>query len=126
MADTRNVALVKRMYASKGDPAIANETLLASDLIWDLAPGFSFGGTHHGYQNVMSNFFGQLPTVFDAFRAEGEQYWESGEDVVVALGHYHGVTKKGRSVSSRFIHIWTIRDGKLAHLQQTADTMETD
>jgi ketosteroid isomerase-like protein len=26
-------------------------------------------------------------------------------------------------VESRFVHIWTVRDGKVARLQQTADTV---
>jgi hypothetical protein len=38
-------------------------------------------------------------------------------------GRYFGVSKKGRRVQSRFGHFWTIRDGKVARLQQTADTL---
>jgi uncharacterized protein len=59
---------------------------------------------------------------FAEFYAEGDEYFESGDHVIV-LGRYCGVTKKGRRVEARFAHFWTIRDGKVARLQQTADTL---
>jgi len=42
---------------------------------------------------------------------------------VIVLGRYFGVTKKGRRVQARFAHFWTLRDGKIGRLQQTADTL---
>jgi uncharacterized protein len=39
------------------------------------------------------------------------------------LGHYHATPKgEDEEVQVRFIHLWTIRDGKLAHMQQAADS----
>ena len=69
----------------------------------------------------MNDFFAFFAD-FDEFYAKGDEYFESGDHVIV-LGHYFGVSKKGRRVQSRFAHFWTIRDGKVVRLQQTADTL---
>src|SRR5689334_18567932 len=68
-----------------------------------------------------SDFFTFLAD-FDEFYAKGDEYFESGDHVIV-LGRYFGVTKKGRRVRARFAHFWTLRDGKVGRLQQTADTL---
>ncbi|MDT0323955.1 nuclear transport factor 2-like protein [Streptomyces millisiae] len=37
------------------------------------------------------------------------------------------MTKRGNSADVRFIiHIWTVRDGKLTHLRQVADSLVVD
>ena len=59
---------------------------------------------------------------FESFAARPEQYFADDEDHVFVLGHYHAVTKNGHEADVRFIHLWTVRDGKLAHLQQAADS----
>jgi ketosteroid isomerase-like protein len=58
--------------------------------------------------------------------AEGEQFYPDGDKHVFVAGHYHGTTKSGTSTTARFIHLWTIRDGKLAHMQQAADSLVID
>jgi ketosteroid isomerase-like protein len=42
--------------------------------------------------------------------------------LVRRLGHYRVVSKAGAEVDARFIHLWTVRDGKLTHLRQAADS----
>src|SRR5262252_5084013 len=79
------------------------------------------GGVYRGLDTTVRDFFPFLAD-FDEFYAKGDEYFESGDHVIV-LGHYLGVSKKGRRVQSRFAHFWTIRDGKVGRLQQTADTL---
>ena len=78
-------------------------------------------GVYRGIDTVVNDFFAFLAD-FDEFYAKGDEYFESGDHVIV-LGRYFGVTKKGRRVEARFAHFWTIRDGKVVRLQQTADTL---
>jgi ketosteroid isomerase-like protein len=95
--------------------------LLADDVEWDIAEGFPNGGVHRGRDATVRDFFPFLAD-FDEFCARGDEYFEAGDHVIV-LGRYFGVSKRGPRVQSRFAHFWTIRDGKVARLQQTADTL---
>ncbi|MER6976443.1 nuclear transport factor 2 family protein [Streptomyces carpinensis] len=72
------------------------------------------------------DFFGPLHERFESLQAVGEEYFADDNGRVFALGHYRGVTKKGDSADVRFIHIWTVRDGKLVKLQQAADSLVLD
>jgi len=120
MSDTSQIALVRNLYAAMGD-VNSFKSLLADDVEWDIAEGFPNGGVYCGLEKTVSDFFPFLAD-FDEFYAKGDEYFESGDHVIV-LGHYFGVSKKGRRVRSRFAHFWTIREGKVGRLQQTADTL---
>lgn len=120
MSESPNVALARRLYDSNADPAVTKE-IMSPDIIWDITPGFPFGGVYHGYDSMMNDFFGSLLPGFESFGAKAEEYFATGDNVFV-LGHYHGQTKTGKTVDARFIHLWTVRDGQLAHLRQAADS----
>src|SRR5262249_457737 len=120
MSDTSQIALIPKFYAAMGD-VNTFKSLLADDVEWDIAEGFPNGGVYRGLDTTVSDFFPFLAD-FDEFYAKGDEYFESGDHVIV-LGHYFGVSKKGRRVQSRFAHFWPIRDGKVGRLQQTADTL---
>jgi uncharacterized protein len=124
MSDSANVAVVRRMYESKGDPAVTKE-VMDPGIVWDITPGFPGGGIYHGFDSVVNDFFGPLFGRFDAFYPVGEEFYADG-DHVIASGHYEGTTKTGTSVQVRFIHLWTVRDGKLARLRQAADSLVVD
>ena len=120
MSDTSQIALIQTLYAAMGD-VNSFKSLLADDVEFDIAEGFPNGGVYRGLDTTFNEFFPFLAD-FDEFYAEGDEYFEAGDHVIV-LGRYCGVTKKARRVQSRFAHFWTIRDGKVARLQQTADTL---
>jgi ketosteroid isomerase-like protein len=120
MSDTSQIALIRKLYDARGNVNIF-KSLLADDLEYDIAEGFPNGGVYRGIDTVVNDFFAFLAD-FDEFYAEGDEYFESGDHVIV-LGRYFGVTKKGRRVQSRMAHFWTLRDGKVRRLQQTADTL---
>lgn len=120
MSESSNIALVRKLYDSGAQPAVMKE-IIASDLVWDITPGFPFGGVYNGRDSMMNDFFGKLVPLFDSWATHAEQYFPSGDDRVFVLGHYHGA-KDDRKADARFIHLWTIRDGKLASLTQAADS----
>src|SRR6201997_5837520 len=119
MSDTSQIALIRKLYAAMGD-VNSFKSLLTDDVEWDIAEGFPNGGVYRGLEKTVSEFFPFLADLGE-FYAKGDEYFESGDHVIV-LGRYFGVTKTGRSVEARFAHFWTLRDGKVARLQQTADT----
>src|SRR5262252_6664504 len=120
MSDTSQIALIRKLYAAQGD-VNSFKSLLADDVEYDIAEGFPNGGVYRGLDTTVTEFFSFLAD-FDEFYAKGDEYFESGDHVIV-LGHYFGLSKKGGRVQSRFAHFWTIRDGKVGRLQQTADTL---
>src|SRR5262249_29633427 len=120
MSDSSQIALIRKLYGARGNVNVF-KSLLADDLEYDIAEGFPNGGVYRGIDTVVGDFFTFFAD-FDEFYAEGDEYFESGDHVIV-LGRYFGVTKKGRRVQSRFAHFWTLRDGKVGRLQQTADTL---
>ncbi|WP_063045194.1 nuclear transport factor 2 family protein [Nocardia pseudovaccinii] len=125
MSATDNIAVVRRMYESKAAPDVLAE-VIDPDILWDITPGFPGGGVYHGFESVGRDFFGPLFEQVDALYPVGEKYYADDADHVFALGHYHCVTKKGQTADIRFIHIWTVRDGKLAELRQAADSLVLD
>ncbi|WP_330276161.1 nuclear transport factor 2 family protein [Lentzea sp. NBC_00516] len=121
MPEPATIALARRLYDSNADPAVTKE-IMSPDIVWDITPGFPFGGVYRGYHSMMNDFFGSLLPGFESFSARAEEYYATDDDHVFVVGHYHGETKAGKTADARFIHLWTVRDGKLAHLLQAADS----
>lgn len=118
-----NVALVRRLYDSGMAPDVVDE-IVADDLVWDITPGAPFGGVYHGWPQVTADFFGRLLPHLTSLKATPESFYGAeGTDHVFVTGYYAATRLSGGDpVHVRFVHDWTIRDGKLAHLVQTADS----
>lgn len=120
MSDNASVKLVRRLYESGMAPEVTAE-IISPDLVWDITPGFLSGGVYHGWDSVGRDFFGKLAPNFASFGAHAEQFF-GDEGHVTVLGHYHAESKTGKAGDIRFIHLWTVADGKLTHLIQAADS----
>ena len=81
MSDTSQIALIRKLYAARGD-VNAFKALLADDLEYDIAEGFPNGGVYRGLEKTFSGFFPFLAD-FDEFYAKGDEYFESGDHVIV-------------------------------------------
>jgi ketosteroid isomerase-like protein len=121
MSTEENIAIARRVYESSNLPAVAHE-VFAADIVWDITPGFPLGGVYQGLDSTLKDFFGQFSPLFSSWNTEALDYYGDDKNHVFVFGEYHGVTKEGKKVDIRFIHIWTVRDGKLAALQQVADS----
>ena len=121
MSDSPNTTLVRRLYDSGMAPEVTAE-IISPDLVWDITPGFPHSGIYHGWESVGRDFFGKLLPTTSPSPATAEQFFATNDDHVVVLGHYHAVSKAGTEADARFIHLWTVRDGKLTHLRQAADS----
>ena len=123
MADSAQVAVVRRLYEARGNPEIVRQ-VLAPDVRWEVVEGFPYGGIYVGLDDMLQNFFGRLFQDFESFVAVGSEFFEAG-DHVIALGTYTGRAKAtGKEFTARFSHVWTLRGGKIARLQQCADTVQ--
>ncbi|MCG7210115.1 nuclear transport factor 2 family protein [Streptomyces arenae] len=121
MSDSANITLVRRLYESGMAPEVTAE-ILTPDFVWDITPGFPHGGIYHGWDNVARDFFGPMRPNYESFGSVPEHYYTDDHGHVFVLGHYHAETKTGNKADVRFIHLWTIRDGKIAGLVQAADS----
>lgn len=71
--------------------------------------------------SVAQDFFGRLNPVLKSFGPVTENFYGDGDHVFV-VGHYHAVAHSGAEADVRFVHEWTVTDGKLTVLRQAADS----
>lgn len=66
--------------------------------------------------------FGPLAQDIPDFAATPEELIASG-DTVAVVAHYTGTGKAtGKELDLRVVHVWDVRDGKIARFRQFADT----
>ena len=121
----QNVEFVKRVYGAfaRGDvPAVLGS--FAEDIEWFEAEGLPYGGVYHGPDAVAQNVFGPITSDVDGFALVTGEFIASGA-TVVAVVRYTGTGKAtGKALDVPGVHIWDIRDGKLARLRQLIDTVK--
>lgn len=97
--------------------------LMASDVDWRLPKieNMPHAGTRKGIEQV-KEFFSTLSDVQDAKQFEPKEYIAQG-DRVAALGHYVWKVKAtNREYESDFVHVFTVRDGKIISFDEYFDT----
>jgi ketosteroid isomerase-like protein len=125
MAEQENVKTVQEAYAafSRGDiPAVLD--LLSEDVNWTM-PGpadiIPFAGRFEGREGV-GRFFSALDGAEAVERFEQDEFIAQGDKVVV-LGHYAGrIRANGQPNNIEFVHVFTVRDGKITSYRQYYDT----
>jgi hypothetical protein len=105
-----------QQWFSQPDPA-----LYADDIDW-YVPGYPVPQERYiGRAAVTEEFFPAMRRQFSAFKAELNELLECG-DRVTAIGRYVGTTKAGVDIVVPFLHVWTVRDGKIAGVIAAAET----
>jgi ketosteroid isomerase-like protein len=125
MQETQNTKVVQDAYAAfgRGDipGVIAN---LADDVVWNgvygAGPHVPTSGERRG-KAAVAEFFGQVAANVNFSKFEPKEFVATG-DKVVALGHYTATTPTNRTFDSDFAMVFTLRDGKVTHFQEFADS----
>jgi ketosteroid isomerase-like protein len=121
-----NLEVVTAAYAAfgKGDvPGVI--ALLTPDVHWESVGNpadFPALGVKTGTAAVEAQFalLGSLLS-FQSFSPQ--QFFATGPDTVFVLGHYdRTVVKTGKPANSDFVHVFVIRDGKIASYREFQDT----
>ena len=124
MGDRENTELVQQGYQHfKNGDIQGLLVLLSEDVEWTQFEigGVPFSGTRRGPERV-GEFFSQVFDTEDPLHFEPREFVAQG-DKVVALGHYAWRVKStGREYESDFVHVFTVRDGKVAKYQEFMDT----
>jgi ketosteroid isomerase-like protein len=121
----QNVEFVKSTYEAfgRGDvPAVLGA--FTDDIEWFEAEGMPYGGLHRGPDAVVQNVFGPITADVEGFAITPEELIGSGA-TVAAVVRYTGTGKAtGKALDVPVVHIWDIRDGKLARFRQFIDTVK--
>ena len=73
---------------------------------------------------MAEGIFGRIMSEWTAFQVRPEEFITEGDKVAV-LGRYSGTyTATGRPLDAQFVHVWTVRNGKVIAFQQYADTAQ--
>jgi uncharacterized protein len=105
---------------NSGNPAGVLERL-DPDVEWiEPGGGNAPSGTFHGPQSVGDDVFSVVPQYFDELRAEPENFDDQGDRVVVT-GRFKGKAKSGADLDAPFEHVYDMKDGKIARLENKVD-----
>jgi ketosteroid isomerase-like protein len=128
MNEQNSTSVVRAAYEAfqRGDidGALA---LMSDDIDWNspAVEGMPFGGPCRG-KNAVADFFTKLNESEEILAFEPREYITQGERVAV-LGSYQArVRATGRVVSSPWIHVFTVRDGRVTNFFELYDTAATE
>jgi ketosteroid isomerase-like protein len=80
-------------------------------------------GTYIGAEAIVTNVFMNLPVFFDGFNIAVNELF-GADDKVVMVGFYQGTNKAtGNQFKANATHVWTVKNGLLAHFFQAVDTV---
>ena len=119
----KSVEVVKGIYEAFGRGYVsAVLAAMADDIEWYEAEGMPYGGLHHGPDAAAQNVLDPLAQDIPDFAATPEELIASG-DTVAVVAHYTGTGKAtGKDLDLRVVHVWDVRDDKIARFRQFADT----
>ena len=124
---TDNSQVVQSMYAAlAGGDIPAFFGAFDPAIVWNEAENFPYadGNPYVGPEKVASGIFGRLVADWDGFSATPEQF-VAQDDTVVAIGRYRATYKlTAIPINAQFVHVWTVRNGKVTAFQQYTDTMQ--
>ena len=122
-----NIAFVQSLYAAFGRGDIATIIKgLASDVVWSVngrSKDYPLLGSWNGPSEVQK-FFQGVAEHEEATEFTPREFF-AAEDRVFALGHYAWkIRKTGRPVSSDWVHVFTVRGGKVVRFREFNDTAQ--
>lgn len=124
MGEHENTAIAQQGYQNfqTGD-ITALLAQMSDDVVWELPDieGVRLSGTRTGLEGV-ADFFTTLTADQEGISFEPREF-VAQNDKVVCLGNYRWRVKEtGRDFESDFVHVFTIRDGKIAAFREHFDT----
>jgi uncharacterized protein len=94
---------------------------LAPEVEWNEPGGGNApSGTFRGPDSVGQDVFSAVPEQFDEFSAEAEEFRDEGDNVIVT-GRFKGRARSGAELDATFEHVYEIRDGKIAKMENKVD-----
>lgn len=124
MNEQNHLQVIQQAYDCFGQGNIAGILdTLTNDVIWQVAPvkDVPFTGTRNGQEGA-ADFFAKMAECEDTLQFEPRDFIAQGDKVAV-VGHYAGHVKAtGREYETYFVHVFTLREGKIARFDEYTDT----
>ena len=120
-----NIALVRDLYAAFGRGDVAGIIAgLAPDVHWESgsrASDFPTFGPRKGPSEVRT-FFGQVADNLDFSEFTPRELCPCGDKVFVPGFYAATMRKSGKSAACEWVHVFTLRDGKVVRFREFTDT----
>jgi ketosteroid isomerase-like protein len=120
-----NVELLQRAYDAFASGDIGSVLdVMTDDVQFVVAENSPYyrGTPYVGKQEIGEKLFARVPKEWDGYWIDVEKLHDAG-DIVIMQGRYRGTYKAtGHTMAAQAVHILTVRDGKLAKLEQYVDT----
>ena len=119
----QSVEIVRGVYEAFGRGDVqAVLGVMAEEFEWYEAEGMPYGGLYRTWEAVAENVLGPLLEDIPNFEATPVEFIAS-VDKVAAIVRYTGSGKAtGKQLDLPVVHVWDVRDGKIARFRQFADT----
>jgi ketosteroid isomerase-like protein len=120
-----NTDILRRAYAAFAAGDVPQVLASFHDHIeWTEPAGHILAGTFTGADEIVQNVFVPLGTEWGSYLVEPDSFIEEG-DHVAALGWVSGTYKAtGVAFRARFVHWWTMSDGRATHFEAIEDTVK--
>lgn len=120
-----NAALIKGAYEAFARGDVANVfAVFAEDILWHVPGRGPISGDYRGHAGVGGFFQKFMELSSGTFRIDIEDILSQGDRVVVLCTE--SAKRGGRSWSSPQVHVWTIRDGRVAVFCQYQGDQQTE
>jgi ketosteroid isomerase-like protein len=93
----------------------------AENVEWESPDTLATGGVVRGRDTVLGNF-AEIPKYWSRFSVDPDEYIDAGDHVV--LRGVQSVTGPGGSTESRYLHLFTLSNGKVVRAEHIADTVK--
>ena len=120
-----NAALIKGAYEAFARGDVANVfAVFAEDILWHVPGRGPISGDYRGHAAVGGFFQKFMELSSGTFRIDIEDILSKGDRVVVLCTE--SAKRGGRNWSSPQVHVWTIRDGRVAAFCQYQGDQQTE
>ena len=123
MSEQQNLEIVRSAYAAFGRGDLEGLlALLDPQVSWRTPgpPDLPTAGLRRGIAEVRE-FFGILLNTFDLQEFRPSDFLAQGDKVVILGTSREGPKGTGRLVDFRWVHVFTIRNGKIVEFEEPAD-----
>ena len=124
MSEQENIRLAQQAYASFQSGDIQSLIgLMSEEIKWELPEieGVSFAGKRSGRDQV-AEFFSSLADQQDVLEFSPTDFIAQGDKVAVQGSYRWRVKATGREYGGDWVHVFTVRDGRIVRFQEYMDT----
>jgi ketosteroid isomerase-like protein len=123
MTEQQNVDVVRQVYGAFGRGDLEGIlALLDPQVAWRTPgpPDLPTAGMRHGV-GAVRDFFGVLLNTLDITNFEPKDFLAQDDKVVVLGTSREGVKATGNVFDFRWVHVFTLRDGRIVAFEEPAD-----